>query len=167
MDRCRTQRSPACRSMQTLGAPPFELLLRAGGAECLRACAYEAGRRDLHGVALLRFPEDYAGTTEREAPSQPQTGAGDYAETWAGWESTGPLYLKGPFRPSQVSVSPTRYGKCWKRTNYEVNKFNEKSCLDKWVHYTSLCLCGEFFSYSENGNAPEHDTIVVPPQVSG
>ena len=26
-------------------------------------------------------------------------------------------------------------GKCWKRTDCEVNKFNTKNCLDKWVHY--------------------------------
>ena len=27
-------------------------------------------------------------------------------------------------------------GKCWKSMSYEVNKFNKKHCLDKWVHYT-------------------------------
>lgn len=27
-------------------------------------------------------------------------------------------------------------GTCWKRTNCEVNRFNPKNCLDKWVHYT-------------------------------
>lgn len=109
MDRCRTQRSLARSSMQTLGSPPFEPLLRTGGAERLRSRAYEAGRRDLYGVALLRFSEDSAGATEGGSPSQSQTGAGDYARPWAGWESTGPQYLESPSRPSQVSISPTRY----------------------------------------------------------
>ncbi len=28
-------------------------------------------------------------------------------------------------------------GKYWEKTNDEVNKFNGKNCLDKWVHYKS------------------------------
>lgn len=108
MDRYKTQRSSANSSMQTLGAPSFELLLRGDGAKCLRACAYETDRRDLHAVALLRIPKDYAGATEGGAPSQPQTGTEDYAGTWAGWKSTGPQYFKSSSRASQVSISPTR-----------------------------------------------------------
>ena len=29
----------------------------------------------------------------------------------------------------------------WKRKNDEVNKFNEKNCLDKRVHYNGKTIC--------------------------
>lgn len=108
MDKYHSQRSLACSSMQTPWAPSFELLLRAGGAECLRSCPHESSRRDLHRVAFLRFPKDYAGVAKRRTPNQSQTDTGDYAEPWTGWESTGSQHLKGPSRPSQVSISSTR-----------------------------------------------------------
>ena len=108
MDRYRTQRSLACGSMQTHGTPALESLLRAGGAERLRPRTHGAGRRDLHGMAFLRFPANSAGTTEGREPNQSQMSAGDYAGTRTRWESTRPQYLKGSSRPSQVSVSPPR-----------------------------------------------------------
>jgi len=107
MDRYCPQRPSYCGSMPTPGTPSFQLLLRANKAERLRACAYEAGRRDLHGVAVLWFAEDYAGTTKGGIPSQPQTGTRDYARPWTGWESTRPKYFQSPSRSSQVSVPPT------------------------------------------------------------
>lgn len=64
MDKRRSQRPLDRSSMQAHRAPPFELLLRTNHSEPLRSLAHETSRRDLHGVALLRLSEDFAGASE-------------------------------------------------------------------------------------------------------
>lgn len=105
MDQRCTQRSLDCRSVQAPGTPSFELLLRACNAERLRPYAYEAGRRDLHRVALLRLSKNHARATARRMRCQPKTDPKSYERAWSSREPTRSQYLKSPSGAHQVSVS--------------------------------------------------------------
>lgn len=82
---------------------------------------------------MLRGHED---TSRRRRARSPHGGIG--FSSFGGWRTL-PLSswedLEGTTPGRGILAVFSLSKKCWKRKNYEVNKFNEKNCLDKWVHY--------------------------------
>jgi len=133
MDRCLTQRSLNCRSMQVVGTLSFELLLRSSHAEYLRSYADAPSRRDLYKMAFLWLSENSRGAKEGRIRNQPQADSGNYAKTWTGWESTRSQYFKGSSRASQISLSSTRHQDSWSpgsmEHGYHIHQTENWLCL--------------------------------------
>jgi len=95
-------------SVQTRGAIPIKLLLRAGATNRLRFVAHEPSGRDLYGKTFLWFAKDYPCPSKRRTQCESQTNSKDHARIRALREPARSQHLKTPSTTCQISVSSQR-----------------------------------------------------------
>jgi hypothetical protein len=107
MDRSELRRPVGYSAMQTPRDTSIKLLLRTGGAECIRIVAHEAHRRNIHGQTLLRLSTDYARVAERRTQCESQASSRRHEASRISREPTGPQHLEEPSAAPQIPIPPT------------------------------------------------------------